>query len=200
MKLRIPAVLSFVLILGLPLAHARTQKKLSVPQAFQTAHTVYVESVDGNADRPGVSDADRRAIQEVEEGLKEWNRYALVDAPEKADLVMVVRKGHAVGDADHMGLGPAPRAVEPTPRPGYPPALPQSGADTSVGSVAMGGDDIAEQDLLRVYIINKKGKRKGPIWSQEMDGGLEGPSVRLFRQLKAAVEITYPSQAEQPAQ
>lgn len=202
MTLRIPAVVSLVLISGLAFAHGRS-KKLSVPAAFQTAHTVFVESVDGEADRPGVSDADRTAIQQIQEALKEWNRYTLVDAPEKADLVIVVRKGHAVGDADHMGMGPRPRPIEPPPPPGATPALPQPGmnASASMGSVAMGGDDIAEQDMLRVYTINNKGKRKGPIWSQQMDGGLNGPNVRLFQQLKAAVEITYPQQAaQQPAQ
>lgn len=201
MTLRVPAVVSLALISGLAFAHGRS-KKLSVPPAFQTAHTVFVESVDGEADRPGVSDADRTAIEQVQEGVKEWNRYTLVDSPEKADLVIVVRKGHAVGDADHMGMGPRPRPIEPPPPPGAQPGVPQPGrnASASMGSVAMGGDDIAEQDMLRVYTINDKGRRKGPIWSQQMDGGLSGPSPRLFQELKAAVEISYPQQAaQQPA-
>ena len=196
MKFRIPTIVSVVVIPGLAFAHGHS-KKLSVSDAFQTAHTAFVECVDGQADRPGVSDADRRAIEEVQEGLKEWNRYALVDSPEKADLVIVVRKGHSVGDADHLGLGPQPRPVEPPPPPGQPIRQPIAGGNTAYGSAAMGGDDIAEQDLLRVYTVNKKGKRKGPIWSQEMEDGLDGPSVRLFQQLKAAVEITYPQQAAQ---
>jgi hypothetical protein len=200
MKLRILAGVLLVMILGFSSAHA-SSKKLSVPPAFQTAHSVYVECVDGEANRPGVNDADRTAIQQVQEGLKEWNRYTLVSSPEKADLVIVVRKGHAVGDADHLGLGEQPRPIEPPPPPGQPMRPPTAGGNTAYGSAAMGGDDIAEQDMLRVYTVNEKGKLKGPIWSQQMDGGLTGPSVRLFQQLKAAVEITYPSQtAQQPAQ
>jgi len=196
MRLRIPTVASLVLSLGVGTAHAHS-KKLSVPPVFQTAHSVFVECVDGDADRPGVSVADRTAIREVQEGLKEWNRYTLVDSPEKADLVIVVRKGHAVGDADHLGLGPQPKAIEPPPPPGQPMRPPTAGGNTEYGSAAMGGDDIAEQDMLRVYTVNQKGRLKGPIWSRQMDGGLDGPSVRLFQELKAAVEITYPSQAAQ---
>jgi hypothetical protein len=59
-------------------------------------------------------------------------------------------------------------------------------------SVGTGGDTIASEDLLRVYAVNEKGKLKGPIWAREMDGGLDGPSVKLMLELKTAVEITYP--------
>lgn len=201
MKSRIPVVFSVIVILGAGMAYGRHAKKLTVPPVFQTAHTVFVESVDGEASKPGVTDADRTAIQQVQVALKEWNRYTLVDSPHKADLVIEVRKGHAVGDADHLGLGPQPRPIEPPPPPGRPDVQPTPGANVHEGSAAMGGDDIAQQDLLRVYAVNAKGKLKGPIWSREMDGGLNGPSVQLFQELKAAVEITYPSQtAQQPAQ
>lgn len=199
MKLRIFAIFPFVALACVGVAYGyHGKKKLNVPAAFQTAHTVFVQSADGEASRPGVSEADRMAIEQVMEGLKEWNRYTLVDSQQKADLVIVVRKGHAVGDADHLGLGERPRPPEPPPAPGRPTLPPTPGANTTMGTAAMGGDDIAEQDMLRVYTVNAKGKMKGPIWSQQMDGGLNGPDVRLFQQLRAAVEITYPQQ-QQPA-
>ncbi|MFP5235501.1 MAG: hypothetical protein ACLGSD_06340 [Acidobacteriota bacterium] len=201
MKSRIFALFCLGALAGAGAAYARHGKKLTVPPAFQTAHTVFVQSADGEASRPGVSEADRMAIQQVMAGLKEWNRYTLVDSAQKADLVIVVRKGHAVGDADHLGLGPRPQPMAPPTAPGNPTLPPTPGANTSMGTPAMGGDDIAEQDTLRVYTVNAKGKMKGPIWSQQLDGGLNGPDVRLFQQLRAAVEITYPQQpAQQPAQ
>lgn len=200
MKSRIVALFCFAALASAGSAYAHHGKKLTVPPAFQTAHTIFVQSADGEASRPGVSEADRMAIQQVMAAVKEWNRYTLVDSPRKADLVIVVRKGHAVGDSDHLGLGMQPRPPEPSPVPGNPTLPPQPGANTSMGTAAMGGDDFAQQDLLRVYTVNAKGKMKGPIWSQQMDGGLNGPDVRLFQQLRAAVEITYPQQpAQQPA-
>lgn len=200
MKLRISAALSALLLVTACVAHAKS-KKPTVAAVFQTAHTVYVESVDGDISKPGVSRADREAVQQVKAALKEWNRYKLVDTPQDAALVIVVHKGHAVGDADHLGLGPRPRPIEPPPPVGESGMQPRPGSNIQDASAAMGGDDIAEQDMLRVYTVNQKGRLKGPIWSREMDGGLDGPSARLLRQLQAAVEITYPMQtAQQPPQ
>jgi hypothetical protein len=49
----------------------------------------------------------------------------------------------------------------------------------------------AEGDKLMVYTMTD-GKRKGPIWTRELQGGLEGPSLLLVQQLKTAVERAYP--------
>lgn len=182
--------------LSFSLAHAKT-KKLQVPEVFQTAHSIYVESIDGEISRPGLSQADREAILQVQEGIRQWNRYALAPSRDKADLIVVVRKGHKVGDQDHLGLGLHPVTPQPlSPRPGE--RLPESHPTDQTGSVGNGGDDISMQDLLRVYTLNEKGKLKGPVWARESDGGLDGPSVRLLLELKSAVEITYPRDAAPP--
>ncbi len=199
MRSRLIALLALS-ALGCSIAQARP-KKLEVAPAFQTAHTVYVESVDGEASRPGVSPADREAIQIVQEAVREWNRYTLVESRANADLVIVIRKGHAVGDQDHLGLGQHPRLPEPPPmRPGMQSTGMAAHPIDQNASVGTGGDDIASQDLLRVYTVSEKGKLKGPLWARELDAGLDGPSVRLLQELKAAVEITYPSQPAAPAQ
>jgi hypothetical protein len=170
-------------------------KKLQVPEVFQTAHSVYVECPDGELTKPGLNQADREAILQVQQAFREWNRYTLAPSRDKADLVIVVRKGHAVGDQDHIGLGPHPVMPQPPPPlPGQDSVMRAHPTDQNA-SVGTGGDDIAMQDLLRVYTLNEKGKLKGPVWSREMDGGLSGPTVRLVMELKAAVEITYPRDA-----
>ena len=185
----------FIALFSFSLAHAKN-KKLQVPEVFQTAHTVYVESVDGEISKPGLSHADHEAILQVQEAIREWNRYTLAESRAKADLIIVVRKGHAVGDQDHLGLGLRPVAPVPVGRPGertidtHPPDQ-----NASVGN---GGDDIAMQDLLRVYTLNEKGKLKGPVWTREKENGLNGPTVNLLMELKAAVEITYPREPTSP--
>lgn len=170
------------------------QKKLEVPPVFQTAHSIYVESVDGDISRPGVSQNDREAIQQVRQLLMEWSRYTLAESRDQADLVIVIRKGRNVGDQDHLGLGMHPVVPEPPPvRPGERPPMGRP-VDQSA-SVGTGGDTIASEDLLRVYTVNEKRKLKGPVWSREMDRGLDGPSVRLMQELEAAVEAAYPRAA-----
>ena len=187
-------VLLAIPVLCLNLAHAKN-KKLQVPDAFQTAHTIYVESIDGDIAKPGLNQADREAILQVQEAVREWNRYTLVDSRQKADLVIVVRKGHGVGDQDHLGLGMHPSMPQPGAlQPGQDHQMQAHPRDQNA-SVGNGGDDIATQDLFRVYTLNEKGKLKGPVWARESDGGLNGPSVHLLMELKAAVEITYPKDA-----
>lgn len=189
-----PIAIFAIAALSFSAVHAKN-KKLQVPEVFQTAHSVYVESIDGEITKPGLSTAEREAILEVQEAVREWDRYALAPSRDKADLVIVVRKGHAVGDQDHLGLGLHPTMPQPgAMQPGQERTLQAHPTDQNA-SVGTGGDDIATQDLFRVYTLNEKGKLKGPVWAREMDGGLNGPTVRLLLELKAAVEITYPRDA-----
>ncbi len=186
-------------LLSFNLAHAKN-KKLQVPDVFQSAHSVYVESADGEISKPGLSKAEHDAILQVQVAIREWNRYTLAPSRDKADLIFVVRKGHGVGDQDHLGLGPHPTMPQPGAlQPGQERTMQAHPIDQNA-SVGTGGDDIAMQDLLRVYTLNEKGKLKGPVWNREADGGLDGPTVRLLMELKAAVEITYPRDAAPASQ
>lgn len=192
MNPRTTAVLVTLPLLLLGIADAKS-KKLQVSTAFQAAHTVWVESVDGDIRKPGVSEADRRTVLLLDAGINGWGRYSLAPSRDRADIVIVIRKGHAVGDQDHLGLGMQPKEIEPPPPPGRPQAMPHSQLNTLDATPSMGGDDIAMQDLFRVYVPNRKGKLK-KVWSSEMDGGLNPPTLQLFQQWKAAIEITYPTQ------
>ena len=187
-----------VILLCFAMAHAKS-KKLQVPEVFQTAHSVYVECTDGELSKPGLNQAEREAILQVQQAFREWNRYTLAPSRDKADLIIVVHKGHAVGDQDHLGLGLHPATPQPLPLHTGERTIDSHPTDQTE-SAGNGGDDIAMQDLLRVYTLNEKGKLKGPVWSRELDGGLDGPTVRLVMELKAAVEITYPRDASATTQ
>lgn len=171
-------------------------RKPPVPPAFQDAHNVYVESADGDPSKPGVSTADRLAVAQVQLFLREWNRYTLVTQRQKADLIIVVRKGRAAeDDLDQRLHSPSPQsgAVPPgqTPRPTLPSAVD--------GSVSSPTDQFASPDRLRVYTLNEQGKQQGPIWGRELNGGLDGPAVRLMQELKEAVELAYPGASATPS-
>ncbi len=205
MHFRNVAVLSLVSILGLSLAHAKP-KKSDVSAIFQNARFVYVESVDGDALRPGLFPEDRQAIADVQDILREWNRYTIVLHRDEADIVFVLRKGRLAAAQVRGGIAGGPRS-----QPGQYPN--QQGQDPSQAGdqipsaqnngpmVGVRGEAGPSDDLLRVFSKTGDGKLMGPIWSRELDGGLDGPSVPLVRQLKIEVEKAYPqAQQTQPAQ
>jgi hypothetical protein len=163
----------------------KAKKHNDVPAVFETAHSVYVESADGDYSKPGLDAANRRAIEDVQDAVKVWGRYTLAVHPEQADLIFVVRKSRGSSTDAQNGLPAAPRpnGVAGPPRiPGQP-----GDSDTLGASAPMG----IEGDRLMVYTMTD-GKRKGPIWTRELQGGLDGPSVLLVQQLKGAVERAYP--------
>jgi len=164
---------------------AQKKKHNEVPEAFGTAHSIYIEAADGDYSKPGLNAADRHAIEDVQDAMKAWGRYTLAVHAEQADLIFVVRKSRGGGVDAQSGLPAAPRsngAAGPARVPGQP-----GDSDTLGASAPMG----IEGDRLMVYTMTD-GKRKGPVWTRELQGGLEGPSVLLVQQLKGAVERAYP--------
>lgn len=196
------ALLLLLLFIAVGVAQSKPKKVAAV---FQNAHSIYVEAADGDILKPGLNPEDRQAIADVQERLRDWNRYVITTHREQADLVLVVRKGRQAGQQDHAGMGPrAQRSQPPTLAPGQTSAMgPTSrigqmpGTDgTEVGSASEIGPPT---DLLRVYTLGANGKMMGPIWSREMDEGLDGPSVRLVEQLKSEIEKAFPPEsAKQP--
>ncbi|MGD0630620.1 MAG: hypothetical protein ABR987_14910 [Terracidiphilus sp.] len=164
---------------------AQKKKHNDVPEIFGTAHSVYVESADGDYSKPGLDAADHRAIEDVQDVLKAWGRYTLAVHPEQADLIFVVRKSRGSNADARGGLPGPPRpngVAGPTRAPGQP-----GDPDPMRAAAQMA----PEGDRLMVYTFTD-GKRKGPIWTRELQGGLDGPSVLLVQQLKGAVERAYP--------
>lgn len=190
--------LLMVWMLAFSLAQGKS-KKPEVPAVFENAHYVYVEAVDGDALRPGLFPEDRDAIYQVEQRVRDWNRYVLTTRREQADLIFIVRKGRIAEAQVHGGLGPRPQQPQPgVLQPGQSSAPMRTGQGDQGSFGAEGGVGPAD-DMLRVYTLNGDGKLQGPVWSRSMDGGLDGPSVQLVQQLKTAVEKAYP-QAPPPPQ
>jgi len=185
------------LLLFLPAAMLAKDKKPNVPAVFGTATYVYVESPDGDFFRPGLYPADRRAIGDVEDALRDWKRYKLAVKRDEAEIVIVVRKGRLangrLGPQVQMGQ-PAPPGQSPNQAPGHGPGIGASGPGVETGA-EVGPED----DMLRVYMLNPDGKMIGPIWNRTLTDGLDAPGLLLFRQLKDAVEKAYPATtASQP--
>jgi hypothetical protein len=171
------------------LAVAEKKKKNDVPEVFSTAHSIYVESADGDYSKPGVSAADRKAIEDVQDALHGWTRYTLAVHAEQADLILVVRKARGGGVDSPSGLPTTqrvPMGQTPVRAPGQP-----GDSDGMAPAAQMG----VEGDRLQIYTMTPEGKRKGPVWTRELQGGLDAPSVMLLQQLKSAVEAAYPAPA-----
>jgi len=163
-------------------AQHKTKKHSELPAVFENARYVYVEAEDGDINRPGIFPEDRQAISDVEDGVRDWNRYSLTIRREQADLIIVVRKGRVVGVEGHDGVAVGTRP----PGSQFPIRDPH---ETQAGDELGAGAEVGpSDDLLRVYTINADGKRIGPIWTREMKDGLDGPNVKLLQQLRAAVE------------
>jgi hypothetical protein len=170
-------------------ALAEKKKHDDVPAVFGTAHSVYIESADGDYSKPGVSALDRKAIEDVQDAVHAWNRYTLAVHAEQADLILVVHRALGGGVDSQSGLPATPRAPigQTSVR-----APSQPGDADSMGPPAQMG---VEGDRLLVYTMTADGKRKGPIWTRELQGGLDAPLVMLLQQLKSAVERAYPTAA-----
>jgi hypothetical protein len=202
MKLVVPVV--FALALAAPLALAKDKKKKDVlPAVFNNARYVYVRAEDGDIMNPRLFPEDRQAIADVQDELKDWNRYAVTLDQSEAELVMVVRKGRLVGLQGHggAGIGNTPGLGGPYPGNGpgngpgnRDPAGPNNrggGVSTEVGGRTEAGPP---DDTLRIYAVNPGGRRGALLWSREMEDGLNAPQVLLIKQLKHEVESAYPPQ------
>jgi hypothetical protein len=189
-------VLLLVLLPTLALAQHKT-KKPDVSAVFKNAQYVYVEAIDGQEFDPRLDQEDRQAIADVQEALRQWNRYTLTTRHEDAQIVIVVRKGRAVearagvviGSISGGGTGP-----QGDPSPGQPRGQNGTGFGTDVG-----GEVGTPDDLFEICQLDPNGTLSTSIWMRTFPDGLDGPKVMLFEQFKDAVERAYPTQPAQQA-
>lgn len=182
---------AFVLLLAVAGTAAATAKpkKPSLPEAFETASTVFVETrYAQNITDISLDPDDRKAILDVQDGIQDWGRYTLSRSRRDADLILVVYKGGLMRDQPNSGAPGSPRLPI-----GHSPIQDPSDASQS-GTNTNSPDGLTqEKDELRVYTIQSDGKLKGPIWRGEQERGLNGPHVLLLRRLKDEVEKAYPN-------
>jgi hypothetical protein len=184
--MRVRSLVALLVIFSPILGLAQKAKKHDVSAVFMNARYVYVDAESGgDITNPDVYPEDRRAISNVESGIKQWNRYAIAIRKDQADLVFRVRKGRLIGVQGHAtvsaGTSPGPPPPQ-TPRPGM--SGDELGASSEVGP---------EDDLLQIFATGPDGKLFGPIWTREMKDGLDAPRVLLLQQLKDAVDRAYPN-------
>ena len=186
MRRNLPA---FVLLLAIAGPATAKSKKPSVPEAFETAHTVFVEARD-ERDITDISldPDDREAILDVQDGIQDWGRYTLSRSRRDADLILVVFKGRVVQEHPNSGVPGSLRLPV-----GHPPIQDPSDASQSGTNTSSPDGLTQEKDQLWVYTIQSDGKLKGPIWRMDQERGLNGPSVLLLQRLKDEVEKAYPS-------
>jgi hypothetical protein len=210
---------AILLALAAPVALAKDKNKNKVPAVFNTARFVYVQAEDGDIMNPGLFPEDRDAISNVQDGVRDWKRYALTINRRDADLVFIVRKGRLAAAQIHgdVGVGTGPVMAGSYPRNGGPGAPGNPGNPGSAGNpgdptndrmgnmgpyqgVGARTDVGPTDDLLRVYTLTPEGKLVGPLWSREMKDGLDEPNVPLLQTLREAIDRAYPPQAAaQPA-
>jgi hypothetical protein len=177
---------SLLLLPGcLLLSIAVLAKSKSLPEIFKIAQYVRVEAYNGDALNPSVIPDDRRAIFDVEQQLKDWQRYAVVYQRDRADLVFLVRKGRIASATGRAGVDVG---TQPRQRAQYPQDPTRSDPSEVGAAVEAGPAD----DLLEVYIVDPSGHLNGPIWTHTLRDGLDTPALPLFQQLKHAVDTTYP--------
>ena len=173
--------LVLVLLPALVFAQSQNKKKHSVPAVFSTARYVWVESMDGDIFRPGLLPADRQAITDVRNALRDWGRYSLTVDRSQAELIFVVRTGR-IADAK-AGASVASGPV----------SNPNPGQQRPIGTcVVLGAEVGPPDDLLKVCIANSDAEVGTQVWMRSADVGLASPDVPLFEQLKKAVEREYP--------
>ncbi len=175
------AALSLALVAG-----AKPKKqKATLPAAFDHAQYVHVEAMNGDSLDPDVLPEDRQAIGNVEQGLRDWDRYSIALRRDQADLVFVVRKGRTASVIPHVvGLGGHPQD-----RSGFPQ---DSSRGDSAPGVGVGAEAGPADDMLSIYMVNPSGSLIGPIWSYSLKGGLDMPAQMLLKRIRQEVETAYP--------
>ncbi|MGA9307693.1 MAG: hypothetical protein WBW31_19995 [Candidatus Sulfotelmatobacter sp.] len=159
-----------VIAIFLFVAFSAAKDKNSFPKQIVVAKYVLVTSYFGdNLADSRVPPLDRQAVIAVQDVIRDWGRYTLVDDRKAADLIILVRKGRTAETNNGIGI----HAGSTMPRPG-------------IGPIDE-GDAGDPDDMVAVYNASL-GTDTAPMWRDRMTGGLDGPEVKLIRELRKKVE------------
>jgi len=67
-------------------------KPAPFPGIFRNARYVYVTSFDGSQWNPNILPEDRAAIGEVEDAIRSWGHFTVVQEPRDAEMILVVQR------------------------------------------------------------------------------------------------------------
>jgi hypothetical protein len=180
---RIPLLILLASV-AFTLAQAKPKKPNVPPAIFGQAKFVYVETQEGDVYTPGLLPEDRQAIFDVENAIRNWNRYQLTPGRVQAELIFVVRKGRVVTASGHVGVS----LGNHSPNKGVGPGDTSQQPNNAGGGVEVGPAD----DLLWVYTRNPDGTLTAPIWSKSEPDGLRSHSVPLLEEVRNEVDAAYP--------
>jgi hypothetical protein len=74
------------------LAATAWAKPAPFPGIFRNARYVYVTSFDGSQWNPNILSDDRAAIGEVQDAIRTWGHFVVVQEPRDADMILVVQR------------------------------------------------------------------------------------------------------------
>jgi hypothetical protein len=202
-------------------AHAKNKK--DAPQQFCQAHSVYVQTVNGDPLGPNVAPDDRSAANALIGELGDWKRYEVVKDPSQADLIFVVKAGRSSaanntpggnpggGGRQNPNAGANQDSSGMSPTPGGAGGQGRGGISSSMGGVpdemsaaannSHGATPGSQDDILAIYQKPNGGPLTSPLWQRTQKGGLQAPKGTLFEQVKTAVDASCVNQpAAAPAQ
>jgi hypothetical protein len=179
-----------LLLIYATIATAKDKKKFLLPTDVLEARTVLVVVDPGAGIAIEAPNANRKALEDVENALTNWGRFRLVRSEYNADLVILVRKGNGKIAQTTIGGVPTdnrPVIIEPTndasleriPTPGQTaPTRPDPHPQEEVGT---------RDDMFAVY----RGKRENAtdypvVWRFSGKDALQSPgvpAVDAFREL-----------------
>ena len=76
-------------------------KPAPFPGIFRNARYVYVTSFDGSQWNPNILPEDRAAIGEVQDAIRSWGHFTVVQEPRDAEMILVVQR---LGSEDELAV------------------------------------------------------------------------------------------------
>jgi hypothetical protein len=201
---RVVAFMTFVLLAAL--AEAQQQPisqtyKLDILDARTIAVVAYRS--------PAAEDSqeNQRSRLEVQNALRDWGRYQVVPDAGIADLIVVVRKGHAQGATIGGPAGPCPVTVGPLDsgvnigvHRGQNPTLSRTDSSQVSSQPRLGSEVGSADDLLELYHgrqpLSGDGSRDAtqhpldepPMWVYTAKDALKSPKIEAVAEFRKAVE------------
>jgi len=84
--------LAVLTVLGAMLGVTAWAKPAPFPGIFRNARYVYVTSFDGSQWNPNILPEDRAAIGEVQDAIRSWGHFTVVQEPRDAEMILVVQR------------------------------------------------------------------------------------------------------------